>query len=220
LLMQRIMPGLKVLNAEGVVDMVRNAPGLEEEVYLREVARLYSHDKYDYIVVDTPPTGLTLRILNLPRLYRFWVESLIGLRERIVSLRYVIARSLGRGDEVLDDPVLAKLQEIGGRYARLEEELSSGERTTFTLVATPEPLPVYEALKTTEFLKNLGTRPRVVVANRILPRDIASKLGVLRVQEKSLEGLRRIECGRPPSASSSILATSPLDRLPSTRRLA
>ncbi|MCE4603850.1 MAG: ArsA family ATPase [Aeropyrum sp.] len=196
-LMQRIMPGLKVLNAESVLDMVRNAPGLEEEVYLREVLRLYSYDRYDYIVVDTPPTGLTLRILNLPRLYKFWVERLISLRERIVSLRYVIARSLGQGDEVLDDPVLYKLKEIGERYAVLERELLSPNRTTFVLVSTPEPLPVYEAEKTTEFLKSLGSKPGIIVANRIIPEDIASKLGVREIQERALSKLRKLDCRRP-----------------------
>ncbi|WP_148706460.1 ArsA family ATPase [Aeropyrum camini] len=195
-LMKRIMPGLKVLNLESTVEIVKNAPGLEEEVYLRKVLELYSDTRFRYVVVDTPPTGLTLRILGLPRLYTFWIESLIGIRERIVSLRYVIARSIGREPEV-DDPVLDRLRELKERYSRLSRDLGNRERTSFAIVATPEPLPVYEARKTVEFLESMGAKPSIIVVNRILPADIASRLGVQEIQSKALNEIRSGVCRKP-----------------------
>ncbi|BAA81176.1 arsenical pump-driving ATPase [Aeropyrum pernix K1] len=165
-------------------------------MYLRKILELYRDSRFKYVVVDTPPTGLTLRILSLPRLYTFWLESLIGIRERIVSLRYVIARSIGREPE-MDDPVLDKLREMQDRYAKLSNDLVERERTSFAIVATPEPLPVYEARKTVEFLESMGAKPSIIVVNRILPAEIASRLGVLEVQSKALNELRTRVCRKP-----------------------
>ena len=195
-LIQQVIPGLKVLNVESVTSMVKHAPGFEEEVYLRELERLYSEGGYDYIVVDTPPTGLTFRILSLPRLYFFWIERLAEIRERIVSLRYVIARSAGL-EYKIDDPVLSKLEELRERYGRLMERMSSPDHTSFALVATPEPLPVYEASKTASFLREVGMKAKMVVANRVIEDSLARRLGIYEVQRDSLSRLMNINCGGP-----------------------
>ena len=194
-LMSQIMPGLKVLNVESVTEMVKYAPGFEEEVYLRELMRLYREERYKFIVVDTPPTGLMLRILSLARLYSFWIDKLIELRERIVSLRYVIATTAGIRKEP-DDPVLRKLLEMKKDFDELNRLLVDGDATSYVIVATPEPLPVYEARKTLEFLRNLGAEPAMIVANRILSEEMAEELGVAGVQERSVRELESLTCGR------------------------
>ncbi len=192
-LMSQIMPGLKVLNIENVVDMVKYAPGFEEEVYLRELMRLYRDDRYSFIVVDTPPTGLMLRILNLARLYSFWINKLIELRERIVSLRYIIASTAGIKRDI-DDPVLRKLASMKKEFDELNQLLVDKNATRYVVVATPEPLPVYEARKTIEFLRSIGAEPNVIVANRLLSKSVAEELGVSGVQERSLRELESLQC--------------------------
>ncbi len=196
ILLSQLMPGLKVINVDSVVDMIKHAPGFEEEAYLRELSRLYDDKGYDFVVIDTPPTGLTFRILSLPRLYRFWIDRLIAIRERIVSLRYVIARTAGIERE-LDDPVLRKLEEQRETFERLLSSMTSPGRTTAAVVATPEPLPVYEALKTIEFMSEVGINVKIVVANRVLPASLAEVLGVRRVQEDSLSKLLSAKCPGP-----------------------
>nr|MEB3825226.1 ArsA family ATPase [Desulfurococcales archaeon] len=57
-LMQSVMPGLTVVNADDVVKSLKFNPGFEEEVYLRYISGLFGEKEYDYIVVDTPPTGV------------------------------------------------------------------------------------------------------------------------------------------------------------------
>lgn len=195
-LLRQVMPGLVILNLDDVVKSVRHAPGFEEEVFLRILEELYSlEDEYDYVVIDTPPTGVTHRILNLPRLYVFWLERLHELRSRIVSLRYAMARAMGRREKPRD-PVLDKLEELHGKYSRLWGKLRDPSRTSVTIIATPEPLPVYEARTTIELLESLGVRCRMIVANRILPWDKAVELGVSEVQRRSLEDLARLARGR------------------------
>lgn len=188
-ILKQVMPGLTIVNLDDVVKTIRHAPGFEEEVFLRVLEELYMSD-YEYIVIDTPPTGITHRILNLPNLHMFWIEKLYELRSKIVGLRYAIARALGR-DYKIHDPVLKKLEELHEKYKKIWNELRDPRRTSVAIVATPEPLPVYEAKTTLELLEKLGISCRLLVVNRILAMD-AKTLGVLEVQEKSIEEAKRL----------------------------
>lgn len=195
-LLKQVMPGLSVLNLDGVVRAVRNAPGFEEEVFLRILKGLAdaAGSRYDYIVVDTPPTGVTHRILNLPRLYLLWLSHLYELRYKIVSLRYTIARLMGEKVEPRD-PVLSKLSALRSEYERLAGLLRDHSRASIVLVATPEPLPLYEVGKTLEVARDLGMKVRALVVNRVLPREMAERLGVREVQRRVLEEAASLDCG-------------------------
>ncbi len=218
MLLQQIMPGLKALNLEKYAEVVRNSPGFEEEIYLRYLEGLYSRREYDYIVVDTPPTGITLRILGLPGNYVFWLERLSELRERIVGARYVISKALGERPEVRD-PVLDKLGELRQRYGGLRERLSSSRDTSYVVVATPEPLPVFEARKTLEQLRRLGATVRLLAANKVLPPDKARLLGVHGVQRKSLEELAQLPCPGECRRIAIMATEEPPHSLTGARRL-
>lgn len=63
-----LMPSLKVFNIESSADVVRYSPGVEE-VFLNVIRDLYSVSQYDFVIIDTPPTGVSLRTLYLPAVY-------------------------------------------------------------------------------------------------------------------------------------------------------
>ncbi len=195
-LLRQVMPGLSVLNLDGIVKAVRNAPGFEEEVFLRILKELAdaAGSKYDYIVIDTPPTGVTHRILNLPRLYLLWLAHLYDLRYKIVSLRYTIARVMGRQEEP-HDPVLSKLSALRKEYEELASLLRDHSRASMILIATPEPLPLYELKKTLEVARDIGMKVRAIVMNRVLPQAMAERLGVREVQRRVLEEAATLDCG-------------------------
>lgn len=187
--LRELMPSLTVLNLDDVVNVIKYSPGVEEEVFIRKLGEALTSE-YDYVVVDTPPTGVTLRTLVLPRLYLVWLNKLIEVRERIVSLRYVIARTLGRGADVKDRALL-KLYDMREEFKLLESTLGSSVRASYVLVATPEPLPMYELRETYEFLaNNLSVKPKLLVLNKVLPDDLARELGQLEMQQTFLDELK------------------------------
>ncbi len=210
-LIRELMPSLSVLNLDSAADALKYFPGVEEEVLLRRLEEALKSG-YDYVVVDTPPTGVALRTLALPKLYLIWLDKLIEIRERIVSLRYAIARTLGRRVEIRDKALL-KLYEMRDKFGALGEVLSSSSRTSYVVVATPEPLPMYELRETVGFLRSrLGVDPKLLVLNKVLPEGLAAGLGQLGVQRRSLEELKSFgasyavveHLGRPTESISDI----------------
>ncbi len=218
MLLKQIMPGLKVLNIDKAVDVIKNSPGFEEEVYLRYLEKLYNYRDYRYIVIDTPPTGVTLRIIGLPRNYMFWITSLIDLRLKIVSLKYSIGRIMGENKQP-KDPVLDKLYELEKRYKRLSSMLVDREATSYVLIATPEPLPVYEVEKTVEFLNNLGASVSGIVVNRIIEESLARELGIEEVQWDSIRRILGLKCRGDCIKVGLMMGGTPPDTLEKARAI-
>ncbi|MEM0046760.1 MAG: ArsA family ATPase [Fervidicoccaceae archaeon] len=186
-LLAELFPSLSVLNIEDIVKVMKHAPGVEEEVFLRQLSEMYKKMEFKYIVIDTPPTGISLRTLALPKLYLIWLDKLIEIRERIVSLRYVISKTLGR-EVKLNDPALEKLYEMKETYREVREALSNPSRTSYVVVTNPESLPMFELREILNFLESeLSVQPKLLVMNRVLPKDIAEKLGTIEEQNNIIE---------------------------------
>lgn len=164
-LVKELLPSLSVLNIDDIANTIKYSPGFEEEVFMREFQKILNQDEYRYAVVDTPPTGMTLRTLIMPKLYKLWIDRLIEVRERILSLRYSIARTLGREFKI-KDPVLDRLYEMRETYSFLWERIRDIS-TSFVLVANPEAMPLLEVVDVIKFLKTeLGVEPTLLIMNK------------------------------------------------------
>lgn len=190
--LKEVMPYLTVLNLESVVDIFKYFPGVEEEIFLRKILEALKSN-YEFVVVDTPPTGIMLRTLILPRLYLLWIDKLIEVRERIVSLRYIISRALGK-EVSTRDRVLIKLIMMREEYSSINKALSSPDSVSYVLVSTPEPLPMHELRESLKFLtEKIGIKPKLVVLNKILPEVIASKLNVVDIQRQYITEISKLD---------------------------
>jgi len=77
---------LQVLNLDKHIDILKYTPGVEEHAVLDQMHNLLrEYSDYDIVIVDTPPTGLTLRVLALPFIGKIWIEKLIELRKLILE---------------------------------------------------------------------------------------------------------------------------------------
>jgi arsenite-transporting ATPase len=62
---------------ERLIDL--SPPGLDELMVLTRVVELIESEEYDFIVVDTAPTGHLIRLLELPELISGWLRVIIGV---------------------------------------------------------------------------------------------------------------------------------------------
>ncbi|MBX3201222.1 MAG: TRC40/GET3/ArsA family transport-energizing ATPase [Labilithrix sp.] len=137
-------------------------PGVDELVGLVELMRLSSVRPLDEIVVDTAPTGHTLRLLEMP-------DTLTRLGEVLDDMHAkhrFLASSLGAWRPDFADETIA---EITREAAALRGVLTDRSRASFTWVTLPEELSVREAEDGVRGLGALGAHVDVVVVNRVWP---------------------------------------------------
>jgi len=138
-------------------------PGVDELVGLVELTRLAHARPYDEVIIDTAPTGHTLRLLEMPEPLGRLAQVLDDMHEK----HRFLATSLGGSwrpdfaDEVID--------EIAREATSLRALLTDRTRTSFTWVTLPEELPVLESENAARALSRLGVAIGAVVMNRVWP---------------------------------------------------
>jgi arsenite-transporting ATPase len=76
---------------ESVLDL--SPPGLDEVMALTRAMELLESGKYDILVLDAPPTGHLVRLLELPDLIRDWLKMFFGLFLKYKSVLHLPATS-------------------------------------------------------------------------------------------------------------------------------
>src|SRR5690606_33363188 len=137
------------------LDLAMQAAGTLESAMLdRLAALLVDHaGDHDRVVVDTAPTGHTLRLLAMPELLRGWVGGLVRQRERVRGLDRAVANLVG-GDGAEDDPVIGRLRARADRLTALRRRLL--DDAVIHLVCLPERLPIEETVRAEATLRDAG----------------------------------------------------------------
>ena len=147
-------------------------PGVDELLGILEIARLTDGQgrkegkerrEYDLVVVDTAPTGHTLRLLAAPDTVAAVAEILDALQEQHRIIREQLAR-VGRADA--SDRLIAML---AGQARDTARRLRDRDRTTFRWVTLPEALSLAESEDGIDALERSGLHVAEVVVNRVLP---------------------------------------------------
>jgi arsenite-transporting ATPase len=110
--------------------------------------------KYDVIIFDTAPTGHTIRLLELP----------------VDWSKHIEESAKGSGNTCIG-PV-ASIQENKAKYDEATRLLADPESTTFVFVLQPEETSVYETLRSTHEIKEIGVRNIELIINGILPEEV------------------------------------------------
>jgi arsenite/tail-anchored protein-transporting ATPase len=171
-------------------------PGIDELVGLMEIDRFARRAQYDVIVVDTAPTGHTLRLLAAPETVGVVAGVLDALQDEHRVIRDQLAR-VTRGPEAADRLIAS----LGAQAARIASRLRDRRRTSFRWVTLPEMLSVDESLDAFHALERAGLDVDEVVVNRLLPsarpcplcdRRRVEEQKALRVIRRRLGGRRRL----------------------------
>jgi arsenite/tail-anchored protein-transporting ATPase len=174
-------------------------PGVDELMALVELTRLADRGGWEHVVVDTAPTGHTLRMLDMPATLCRVAAALDGLHAK----HRFLADSLGAGHRAgAADRLIDELDTDGRRLTAL---LRDGARCRFTWVLLPERLSLEETRDGVAALAAGGIAVSDLIVNRItppLPWPCA------------LCGGRRREEGRVLAASRRAFAGLPLRSLP------
>jgi anion-transporting ArsA/GET3 family ATPase len=164
--------------------------GTQEYMAMEKLGQLYAEDRWDLIIVDTPPSRSALDFLDAPehlaslldgRFLRLLLNPSKG-PFRLMSVGFNLVYSAMEkilGAQVITDvKTFASAFEtlFGGFRARAEKTLAllSSDQTTFLVVATPEP----DALREASFFVDRLTESGLPLSGLVVNRTHSSELEV------------------------------------------
>ena len=135
-------------------------PGIDELVGLIEIDRISR--SFETIVVDTAPTGHTLRLLAAPETVRAVADLLDALQDDHRVIRQQFGR---RGKPEAADRLI---EEIARQAVDIARRLRNRSTTEFHWVTLPEPMSVAESTDALAALATARLPVTEIIVNRVL----------------------------------------------------
>jgi anion-transporting ArsA/GET3 family ATPase len=163
---------------------------------------VYQSGAYDLVVVDTPPSRNALDVLDAPKRMRDFFDSrLLQLlttpaQSRVVSL--MSKPFFQVADRILGARFLSSITEFFTLFRTMEkgfverankvESVLRNTDTKFAVVTTLEVAPAFEAEYLLTELQSRSFSLAALIANRVLPLDIAQQTSAALANDRSLVG--------------------------------
>ena len=140
-------------------------PGLDEVMGLKKITDFMESSDYELYIVDTAPTGHTLRLLMLPELLDNWIKFLANLRWKY----HVMVRQFAREKRIerADDFLL----EMKKTVKKVRALLQNSEKTEFVVVTIAERMGVSETGDLIRSLEQMHIPSRHIIINNIFPQE-------------------------------------------------
>ncbi|OJH33928.1 ArsA family ATPase [Cystobacter ferrugineus] len=161
-----------LLSSTGVSDMVAEEaailPGTEDVISLMYLNKYVKEGRYDLIVVDCPPTGESLRFVNITSTLQWYIRRRFNVDRTLVKLARPLATKLTNYD-LPEDTYFAALERLFGQVQGIEALLTDANHTTVRLVSSAEKMVMRETQRAYLYFNMYGMTVDQVVVNRILP---------------------------------------------------
>jgi len=146
-------------------------PGMEMIAALFYVLQFEESGKYDVVIIDTPPTGETLRLLSFPDVSNWYIDRIFGMIKKMVSIARV---TVGRMIEVPlpSKEVMESIEDIKDKMERVREILEDPKNTTIRLVLNPERMPINETMHAYTYLCLYNKTVECLIVNKVLPPEV------------------------------------------------
>jgi len=168
-------------------------PGLDEVMAVIKIADILKEKRFDLIILDTAPTGHTIRLLGLPGQMKKWVEVMDLMQSKH---RFLARHFTGRYKKDDADEFLRMINKDVDRVGRLLKDRIS---TEFIPVIKPEALAIEETGRLLAVLKEYKISARSILINQIKAsrnecpfcskeeKEQKKELGIIRQKFASLE---------------------------------
>jgi arsenite/tail-anchored protein-transporting ATPase len=159
---------------EAVAEEMAILPGMEELFSLLKVKSFADRKAYDVIVIDTAPTGETVRMLGVPEILNFYFKRIFPIHKTVLrSVRPVAKRVTDM--PLPSDAVMNAVKAIYDQLEGMAPLLQDPERSSIRIVFNPERMVINESQRLYTYLSLFGFGVDAVVANRVLPEEARSQ---------------------------------------------
>ncbi len=145
-------------------------PGMEMVAALFYVLSFEEEDKYDVVVMDTPPTGETLRLLSFPDMSNWYIDKVYALMKRFIGLARV---TVGKFMDfpLPDKAVMNSIEEMKNRMNKVKAVLEDPQKTTVRLVMNPERMVISETMRAYTYICLYNKNVECLIINKIYPKE-------------------------------------------------
>jgi len=137
------------------------------------VDQFNKNNSYDVIVMDTAPTGETLRLLSLPEAANWYVMRFYGTFKKLMALARA---TVGKVSSVPlpSSEVMDSIDRLKDTFQSVSMILDDPERTTVRLVLNPEHMVIKETMRAYTYLSLYNRNVDMLLVNKVIPDEILS----------------------------------------------
>ncbi len=157
---------LTAFNLDHYFDVLKYSPGLEEYGLITAFLDLKKqYQTHDYLIIDMPPTALSMRFFNLPSLSLTWTKQLEKLRQDIHKRKEIVSRIKFAGKEIERDKIMGKLVENKTLYRNLNAFFQDPDQAMVFAVFNRDLLSVEETRRIIALLDDMSIAMAGLVLN-------------------------------------------------------
>jgi arsenite-transporting ATPase len=164
----------KIFMAQGVsgvmADEMTILPGMEELFSLLRIKRYKASGLYDVLVLDTAPTGETLRLLSLPDTLAWGMKAVKNVNKYLIK---PLSKPLSRMSDkiaffVPPADAIESVDQVFDELEDIREILTNNKTSTVRLVMNAEKMSIKETMRALTYLNLYGFKVDMVLVNRLL----------------------------------------------------
>jgi arsenite-transporting ATPase len=147
-------------------------PGMEEVSCFLWVHSHFKDDLYDVIIVDSAPTGETLRLLSLPDVARWWIVKIFPIERKLVKVIRPAVKVVS-SMPLPEDHTYDAVEDLFDRLDSIHNVFSDPKITSIRLVLNLEKMVIKETQRAFTYLNLYGYPTDAVIVNRSMPVGVS-----------------------------------------------
>ena len=145
-------------------------PGMELLSALFYIWEYNQTKEYDVVILDTAPTGETLRLLSFPDVSDWYFDKIYKVLKNMVRVaRLTVGRVMSA--PLPSNDLFEDIEHIRQRMMVVKEVLSDPNITTVRLVVNPERMVINETKRAFTYLSLYNLTVEALIVNRLLPEN-------------------------------------------------
>jgi arsenite-transporting ATPase len=146
-------------------------PGMEEVSCFLWVYQHFQSGEFDVIIVDSAPTGETLRLLSLPDVARWWIVKIFPIERKVVKVIRP-AMKVVTDMPLPEDQTYDSIEDLFQKLDSIHKVFSDPQISSIRLVLNLEKMVIKETQRAYTYLHLYGYPVDSVIVNRSMPKEL------------------------------------------------